>query len=132
MRTTRRRSGSWCGARSLGADNARRSGAFGGRREDDRFVTGKGRYTGEWSLPGELYAVFRRSEVAAARIRRVDIEEARRQPGVRAVLLGGDFPEGFGTLIPAIDYPGRGGSRRRDPYECAAPRRSARRRSAPD
>ena len=55
--------------------------------------------------------MFCRSEVAAARIRRVDTAEARRQPGVHAVLLGRDFPEGFGTLIPAINYPGRGESR---------------------
>jgi carbon-monoxide dehydrogenase large subunit len=62
-------------------------------------------------LPGQLYAAFRRSEVAAARILSIDITAARRQAGVRAVLLGSDFPQAFGTLMPAINYPGRGGSR---------------------
>jgi carbon-monoxide dehydrogenase large subunit len=61
-------------------------------------------------LPGQLYAAFRRSEVAAARIRSIDIAEALRQPGVRAVLLGADFPQAFGTLTPAINYKGRGDS----------------------
>ncbi len=51
-----------------------------------------------------------RSDVAAARIRSIDIAEALRQPGVSAVLLGADFPQTFGTLTPAINYKGRGGS----------------------
>lgn len=83
---------------------------YKGRREDDRFLTGKGRYTGDWSLPGQFHAAFRRSEVAAAKIRSIDISEALRQPGVQAVFLGRDFPDGFGTLTPAINYKGRGGS----------------------
>jgi hypothetical protein len=62
-------------------------------------------------LPGELYAAFRRSEVPAARIRSIDIAEALRCPGVHSVLLGSDFPAGFGTLQPVISYEGRGGSR---------------------
>ncbi len=33
-----------------------------------------------------------------------------RQPGVHAVFVGGDFPESFGTLMPAINYKGRDGS----------------------
>jgi carbon-monoxide dehydrogenase large subunit len=49
--------------------------------------------------------------VASARIRSIDLTNARQQPGVHAVLLGSDFPTSFGTLIPAIDYAGRGGSR---------------------
>jgi carbon-monoxide dehydrogenase large subunit len=84
--------------------------AFGGRREDDRFLTGKGRYTGDWSRSGQLYAAFRRSEVAAARLRSIDVSDALRQPGVQAIFLGRDFPEAFGTLTPAINYKGRGGS----------------------
>ena len=61
-------------------------------------------------MPGQLYAAFRRSEVAAARIRSIDTSEALRQPGVRAVLVGADFPEKFGTLRPAVTYKGRGNS----------------------
>jgi len=61
-------------------------------------------------LPGQSYAAFRRSEVAAARIASIDISAARQQPGVHAVLLGSDFPQAFGTLTPAINYAGRGSS----------------------
>src|SRR6185436_1036053 len=57
------------------------SPAFRGRREDDRFLTGKGRYTADASLPGQLYAAFRRSEVAAARIRSIDTTAALRHAG---------------------------------------------------
>ena len=62
-------------------------------------------------MPGELYAAFRRSEVPAASIRSIDIAEALGCPGVHSVLLGTDFPASFGTLVPAISYEGRGGSR---------------------
>jgi carbon-monoxide dehydrogenase large subunit len=62
-------------------------------------------------LPGQLYAAFRRSDVASAGIRSIDVTGALRQPGVHAVLLGSDFPTSFGTLRPAINYAGRGGSR---------------------
>lgn len=86
-------------------------GAFAGRREDLRFVTGQGRYTGDSSMPGELHAAFRRSEISAARIAGIDIAEAAACPGVHSVLLGGDFAKTFGTLVPAISYEGRRGSR---------------------
>ena len=87
------------------------SGAFTGRREDHRFVTGNGRYSADWSLPGELHAAFRRSEIPAARIAEFDIAEAAACPGVHSVLLGSDFAGTFGTLVPAISYEGRRGSR---------------------
>ena len=61
-------------------------------------------------MPGQSYAAFRRSEVAAARIASIDISAAWQQPGVHAVLLGSDFPQAFGTLTPAIHYAGRGSS----------------------
>lgn len=87
------------------------SGAFTGRREDHRFVTGNGRYSADWSLPGELHAAFRRADVPAARIQSIDIAEAARCPGVHSVLVGSDFPAAFGSLVPAISYEGRRGSR---------------------
>jgi carbon-monoxide dehydrogenase large subunit len=39
---------------------------FTGRREDDRLLTGQGRYTADWSLPGQLYGYFLRSDLAHA------------------------------------------------------------------
>jgi len=41
---------------------------FKGRREDDRLLTGRGRYTADWNLPGQLYGHFLRSDRAHARI----------------------------------------------------------------
>ena len=61
-------------------------------------------------MPGQLYAAFRRSDVAAARILSIDTTAALRQPGVQAVLSGRDFSTDFGTLVPPINYKGRGGS----------------------
>ena len=40
---------------------------FKGRREDERLVTGRGRYSDDWDLPGQLYASFKRSDRAHAR-----------------------------------------------------------------
>lgn len=87
------------------------SSPFTGRREDLRFVGGHGRYTSDWSMPGQLHAVFRRSEVAHARIRAIDIAEASQSKGVHSVMVGSDFPSTFGTIVPAISYDGRAGAK---------------------
>ena len=85
---------------------------FKARREDGRLVTGHGRYTSDWSLPGEAFAVFRRAEVAHAIIRSIDKEAAEALPGVLAVFIGTDVEDaGFGTIMPPISYAGRNGSR---------------------
>ncbi len=84
---------------------------FAGRREDIRFLTGQGRYTADWTVPGVTYAAFRRAEVAHAKITAVRTDAARAMPGVIAVFTGADFPaEHFGTIPSPIKYPGRGGS----------------------
>ena len=36
---------------------------FEGRREDDRLLTGRGRYTADWNLPGQRYGAFLRSDL---------------------------------------------------------------------
>ena len=61
------------------------------RREDLRLVTGKGSYTDDVSLAGQVYAVMVRSPHAHARIRSVDTASAIAVPGVLAVLTGRDF-----------------------------------------
>jgi carbon-monoxide dehydrogenase large subunit len=86
--------------------------AFKGRREDARLVTGCGRYSDDWNLPGQLHASFRRSDRAHARIRSISTEAAKRVPDVVAVLTGGDIAgAGFRTLQPIVPFPGRGGKR---------------------
>jgi len=61
------------------------------RREDPRFITGKGNYVDDVKLPGMTYAAFVRSPHAHARIRGIDAARARAHPGVVAVFTGADM-----------------------------------------
>jgi carbon-monoxide dehydrogenase large subunit len=88
---------------------------FTGRREDGRLVTGAGRYTGDWNLPGQLHAVFLRADRAHADLVAVDTAAAARAPGVIAVFTGADVAH-FGAAPPLVRYPGRGGMALRDPH----------------
>ncbi|OLS51532.1 xanthine dehydrogenase family protein molybdopterin-binding subunit [Rhodovulum sulfidophilum] len=72
-------------------------GASSKRREDKRFLTGKGRYTDDINLPGQAHAWFVRSQVAHGRLTSVDTAEAEAMPGVLRVFTGTDF-EGIGGL----------------------------------
>ena len=67
------------------------------RREDPRLITGKATYTDDLQMPGMLYAHIVRSPHAHARITRLDVEAARRHPGVVAVFTGKDVA---GVLNP--------------------------------
>jgi carbon-monoxide dehydrogenase large subunit len=94
------------------------AGEFTGRREDQRLVTGAGRYTGDWTLPRQLHAVFCRADRAHAVIRAVDTAAAAKAPGVVAVFTGKDVADaGFRTLPPLAHFPGRGG------MKCIVPER---------
>ncbi|MCC7484615.1 MAG: xanthine dehydrogenase family protein molybdopterin-binding subunit [Burkholderiales bacterium] len=80
------------------------------RREDFRLVTGQGRYTSDWSLPGELHAVFLRADRAHAQIVRFDAARALAHPGVKSVLAGADARDaGFKSLPCVVTYTGKGG-----------------------
>src|SRR5712692_4663092 len=61
------------------------------RREDPRFITGRGQYVDDLKLPGMTYAAFVRSPHAHARIRKIDTASAQRHPGVVAVFTGKDM-----------------------------------------
>ena len=83
-------------------------GASVRRREDPRFITGRGLYTDDVKVPGTTYAAFVRSPFAHARIRGVDAAAARAHPGVRAVFTGRDLldagvnPLPVGWLLPDL------------------------------
>ncbi|HEX6230490.1 MAG TPA: xanthine dehydrogenase family protein molybdopterin-binding subunit [Actinomycetota bacterium] len=62
------------------------------RVEDPRLLTGRARYADDLRPDGALRAVFVRSMMAHARIRRVDVSAAASMPGVVAVLGGADLP----------------------------------------
>ncbi|MCE9580240.1 MAG: xanthine dehydrogenase family protein molybdopterin-binding subunit [Deltaproteobacteria bacterium] len=65
-------------------------GASVRRKEDRRFLLGKGRYTDDIVLPDQSYAVFVRSPYAHAGITSIDTRAACEMPGVLAVLTGKD------------------------------------------
>src|SRR3984893_1197368 len=75
-------------------------GAAVRRKEDQRFITGKGHYTDDISRPGQAHAYFLRSPHAHARLKRIDTAEAARMPGVLAVLTGAELAaDKIGNLI---------------------------------
>lgn len=63
------------------------------RFEDERFLTGRGRYTDDFHFPEQAYAAFLRSPHAHARILGIDTAPALALPGVLAVYTGADFRE---------------------------------------
>ncbi len=69
-------------------------GAAVRRKEDFRFLTGKGHYTDDINRPGQVYAYFLRSPHAFARIRKIDTDAAKAAPGVIAVYTGADTAAG--------------------------------------
>jgi carbon-monoxide dehydrogenase large subunit len=80
------------------------------RREDQRLTTGHGRYTADWNLPAQLYAVFLRADRAHAEIVRLDAAGALAHPGVHAVLTGDDArAAGFKSLPNVVNFPGKDG-----------------------
>ena len=72
-------------------------GASSKRREDIRFLTGKGRYTDDINRPGQTYVYFVRSQVAHGRINGLDTSAAEAAPGVLKVFTAKDF-EGVGGV----------------------------------
>jgi len=93
------------------------SAGFKGRREDPRLVTGQGKYTSDWNLPGQLYAYFLRSDRAHAEIVSIDTARAAGSAGVVAVLTGADTAKaGFKSTPQLARYPGRGGTTIKVPH----------------
>ena len=75
-------------------------GAAVRRKEDQRFVTGKGHYTDDVNRPGQGHAYFLRSPHAHARIKSIDGKAAAAMPGVAAVLTGAELSaDKIGSLI---------------------------------
>ncbi|OAI52150.1 hypothetical protein AYO46_06385 [Betaproteobacteria bacterium SCGC AG-212-J23] len=76
---------------------------FAGRREDDRLLTGKGRYTADWNLPGQLYGCFLRADRAHA-----EIVSIRKPDG--GVVFTGEDTKDCKTPPAMVKAPGRGGA----------------------
>src|SRR5437868_5904494 len=70
------------------------------RKEDRRFVTGKGRYVDDIKLVGMTHAYFVRSPHAHAKVKRIDTSAAMKMPGVVGVLTGKEIVDDkIGNLI---------------------------------
>jgi carbon-monoxide dehydrogenase large subunit len=81
------------------------------RVEDQRFVTGTGRYTDDVSLARQAYAAILRSPHAHARIVKIDTGAAARVPGVLGVFTHQDMAQaGFGGIPCAAPVPNKDGS----------------------
>jgi len=75
-------------------------GASVRRKEDLRFITGRGQYTDDVVRPGETRAAFVRSPHAHAKIKSIDAGAAKKMPGVVAVLTGAELAnDKIGSLI---------------------------------
>jgi len=61
------------------------------RKEDDTLVRGKGKYTDDFSLPGQAYAWIVRSSHAHGVIKKIDTTAAKAMPGVLGVWTGADL-----------------------------------------
>ena len=75
-------------------------GARVARKEDQRFITGKGRYTDDFKMAGMHHAAFVRSPQAHAKIKGIDKSAAEKMDGVIAVLDGKQLTgDGIGNII---------------------------------
>src|ERR1700760_4081791 len=82
--------------------SARAVGARVHRVEDQRILTGRGRYLDDVTAPGMLHAAFFRSYVAHGRLVSVDVTEARQLPGVVAVFTGEDIKLLTSPIVPGV------------------------------
>jgi carbon-monoxide dehydrogenase large subunit len=83
------------------------------RKEDPRFIQGKGGYVANISLPGMAHIAIKRSQHAHAKIVSIDTSKAAALPGVIAVFTGQDLIDGgvgklpCGWNVPNIKVPTR-------------------------
>jgi carbon-monoxide dehydrogenase large subunit len=76
------------------------------RREDFKFLSGKGRYVDDIKLPGMLYLAILRSPHAHARITGIELTAARAATGVRLAIAGADLIGRIGSIRPNWVIPG--------------------------
>ena len=70
------------------------------RKEDKRFITGKGRYTDDHKVAGMHYAAFVRSPHAHAKIKGIDRSSAEKMSGVAGIFDGKQLTgDGIGNII---------------------------------
>ena len=93
-------------------------GGYKGRLEDERMLKGQGRYVSDWTLPGQAWGHFLRSDRPHAEIVSIDASAALAMPGVIAVLTGADVAAAGQKPMPAAaPLKGRNGAE-----QCVTPR----------
>ncbi len=86
-------------------------GAAVRRKEDYRFITGRGQYVDDINRPHQLYAHIIRSPIAHGKINKVEVDAAKAVSGVVAVLTGADMAaDGIGGLPCAWGVNNKDGS----------------------
>ena len=88
------------------------------RTEDPTLVQGKGHYTDDIALPGQVYAVMVRSPHAHGTINGIDTGEAASMPGVLGVYTAADL-EAYGTFKCIVPFKNRDGSEMKKPARFA-------------
>ncbi len=88
------------------------------RSEDPMLLRGEGRYADDFSLPGQVYAVIVRSDVAHGIIKGIDVEKARKMPRVLGIYTGADL-KGCGPLKCAVPFNNRDGTPMKKPLRKA-------------
>ena len=74
------------------------------RKEDPRFIRGRGRYLDDIKLPGMLYMALVHSPYPHARIKGIDKSQALAVPGVKAVITGEDLDAAKLEWLPDLPW----------------------------
>jgi carbon-monoxide dehydrogenase large subunit len=86
----------------------------GKRVEDQRLITGHGKYAADWSVPGQLYGHFVRADHAHAQIVSVNTQRALAAPGVKGVYTGADaVAAGYVRAAHVLGSAGKNGMKAR-------------------
>ena len=91
-------------------------GAAVKRKEDFRFLTGRGNYTDDLARPGQTHAYIVRSQAAHATLGKIGTAKALKAPGVVAVFTGADMAaDGIGGLPCGWGIKNKDGSAMHEP-----------------
>jgi carbon-monoxide dehydrogenase large subunit len=74
------------------------------RKEDSRFIQGKGNYVDDVHLPGMVYGHMVRSPYAHARLKSINTEKAKHLPGVMAIITGEDLAKANLAWMPTLFF----------------------------
>jgi carbon-monoxide dehydrogenase large subunit len=89
------------------------------RTEDPRLLTGRGDYTDDYSVSGQVFARFVRSQTANAALLSIDTTDALKMPGVLAIFTSADLrKDGIGDIPSNMPMKNRDGSPYYVPPRC--------------